>query len=108
MAGFRSLSKLSGRPLPRNSRSSASPCRRRATPRSLPIRALLTGTPKERFTSSFRREPPAGAREALKLPNKKYPKAELIGLIGRLLAVHPALASAAERPVIYRNGKVAA
>jgi len=50
----------------------------------------------------------ARAREALKLPNKKYPKAELIGLIGRVLAVHPALASEAERPVIYRNGKAAA
>src|SRR5262245_32932195 len=50
----------------------------------------------------------ARAREALKLPNKKYPKAELIGLIGRVLAVHPGLASAAERPVIYRNGRAAA
>ena len=50
----------------------------------------------------------ARAREALKLPNKKYPKAELIGLIGRVLAVHPGLASEAERPVVYRNGKAAA
>src|SRR5215470_10586057 len=50
----------------------------------------------------------ARARDALKLPNKKYPKAELIGLIGRVLAAHPALASEAERPVVYRNGKAAA
>jgi hypothetical protein len=50
----------------------------------------------------------ARAREALKLPNKKYPKAELIGLIGRVLAAHPGLASEAERPVIYRDGRAAA
>jgi hypothetical protein len=50
----------------------------------------------------------ARAREALKLPNKKYPKAELIGLIGRVLAVNPGLASEAERPVVYRNGRAAA
>jgi hypothetical protein len=50
----------------------------------------------------------ARAREALKLPNKKYPKAELIGLIGRVLAAQPGLASEAERPVIYRNGRAAA
>jgi len=50
----------------------------------------------------------ARAREALKLPDKKYPKAELIGLIGNILAAHPGLASAAERPVVYRHARAAA
>jgi len=61
-----------------------------------------------RATEAVAQRVHARAREALKLPNKKYPKAELIGLIGRVLAVHPGLASAAERPVIYRNGRAAA
>jgi hypothetical protein len=43
------------------------------------------------------------AREALKLPDKKYPKPELIGLIGRILDAHPGLASEAERRVIHRR-----
>jgi len=47
------------------------------------------------------------ARDALKLPDKKYPKAELIGLIGRVLSVRPELADAAERPVIFRHHPVA-
>jgi hypothetical protein len=50
----------------------------------------------------------ARAREALKLPDKKYPKAELIGLIARTLAAHPVLAAEAERPVVYRHAKAAA
>ena len=50
----------------------------------------------------------ARARDALKLPDKKYPKAELIGLIGRVLTAHPALAGAAERPIVYRHAKAAA
>ena len=50
----------------------------------------------------------ARAREALKLPDKKYPKPELIGLIARTLAAHPELASAAERPVVYRQARAAA
>jgi hypothetical protein len=49
----------------------------------------------------------ARAREALKLPDKKYPKAELIGLIGRILAAHPGLAAAAERPIVYRRTRAA-
>jgi hypothetical protein len=61
-----------------------------------------------RHSEAVARRVHARAREALKLPNKKYPKAELIGLIGRVLAVHPVLASEAERPVVYRNGKAAA
>ena len=50
----------------------------------------------------------ARSREALKLPDKKYPKAELIGLIGCILAAHPGLAAAAERPVVYRHARAAA
>lgn len=50
----------------------------------------------------------ARAREALKLPDKKYPKAELIGLIGCVLAAHPALATDAEQPVVYRHARNAA
>jgi len=50
----------------------------------------------------------ARAREALKLPDKKYPKPELIGLIARTLAAHPTLASPAERPMVYRQARAAA
>ena len=50
----------------------------------------------------------ARAREALKLPDKKYPKPELIGLIARTLAAQPTLASAAERPIVYRHTRAAA
>jgi hypothetical protein len=50
----------------------------------------------------------ARAREALKLPDKKYPKPELIGLIASILAAHPGLAGEAERPVVYRQARVAA
>jgi hypothetical protein len=50
----------------------------------------------------------ARARDALKLPDKKYPKPELIGLIARTLAAHPTLASDRERPIVYRQGRVAA
>ena len=47
----------------------------------------------------------ARAREALKLPDKKYPKAELIGLIGRVIEASPDLAGPREQPVIYRRGE---
>ncbi len=47
----------------------------------------------------------ARARDALKLPDKKYPKAELIGLIGAVLEAAPELASPRERPVIYRRAE---
>jgi hypothetical protein len=50
----------------------------------------------------------ARAREALKLPDRKYPKPELIGLIASMLTVHPALAADAERPVVYRHPRAAA
>lgn len=43
------------------------------------------------------------ARDALKLPNKKYPKAELIGLIGAVLEAAPELASPREQQVVYRR-----
>jgi hypothetical protein len=48
------------------------------------------------------------AREALKLPDKKYPKAELIALIGGILAAHPGLAAAIEWPLVYRHTRDAA
>jgi hypothetical protein len=50
----------------------------------------------------------ARAREALKLPDKKYPKAELIGLIGRTLAAYPSIASQGERPIVFRRARAAA
>jgi hypothetical protein len=43
------------------------------------------------------------ARDALNLPDKKYPKEKLIGLIGRLLHKWPELRSAEEQPVIYER-----
>jgi hypothetical protein len=43
------------------------------------------------------------AREAFVLPDQRYPKEQLVGLIGKILARHPELASPAERPVIYRR-----
>jgi hypothetical protein len=45
----------------------------------------------------------ARAKDAQKLPDKKYPKAELIGLIGTVLSACPELASPRERPIIYRR-----
>jgi hypothetical protein len=45
------------------------------------------------------------ARDALKLPDKKYPKAELIGLIGAVLDASPDLAGPRERPVVYRRAQ---
>ncbi|MEZ6119547.1 MAG: hypothetical protein R3C28_23675 [Pirellulaceae bacterium] len=41
------------------------------------------------------------AKEALRLPDKLYPKEELIGLIGQLLHHHPELQAPCERPIIY-------
>jgi hypothetical protein len=43
------------------------------------------------------------AKQALDLPDTKYPKEELIGLIGRLYARHPGLASPREQRVVYRR-----
>jgi hypothetical protein len=40
-------------------------------------------------------------REALDLPDKKYPKEHLVGLIGRLLHQWPELRSERERPLVY-------
>lgn len=42
------------------------------------------------------------AREALSLPDKKYPKEELVGLLGRLLHRWPELRGAAEQPLVFR------
>ena len=41
------------------------------------------------------------AREALRLPDKRYPKAELIAMIAQILAAQPSLRDASEEPVIY-------
>ncbi len=43
------------------------------------------------------------AREALHLPDLRYPKEELVGLIGALLHRHPALRGPTEVPVVYRS-----
>lgn len=41
------------------------------------------------------------ARKALRLPDKRYPKEELVGLLGRVLYNQPDLQTAAERPRVY-------
>ncbi len=41
------------------------------------------------------------AREALRLPDRKYCKEELVGLIGQILHVRPELRGPREKPVIY-------
>jgi hypothetical protein len=41
------------------------------------------------------------AREALRLPDKRYPKEELFGLIGQLLHDRPELRGPREQPVVY-------
>jgi hypothetical protein len=43
------------------------------------------------------------ARAALQLPDTRYPKEKLLGLIARLLKRWPELRDAAEQPVIYRR-----
>lgn len=70
----------------------------RAT-RILAFRALANAahTPKEAALVL------AKAREALDLPDDRYPKEELLGLIASLLARWPDLRSAAEHPVIFRG-----
>lgn len=47
------------------------------------------------------------AREAFALPDKRYPKEALVGLLGRLLHRFPALRSAAEEPVVHLSGGAA-
>jgi hypothetical protein len=61
-----------------------------------------------RSSEAVARRVHARAREALKLPDKRYPKAELIGLIGCVLAAHPSLATEAERPTVYKHTRAAA
>ena len=41
------------------------------------------------------------AREALRLPDTRYPKEQLIGLIGAILHAWPALRGPRERPVVF-------
>lgn len=43
------------------------------------------------------------ARDALRLPDRKYPKEELAGLMGRVLCCRPSLCSDRERPTVYRK-----
>lgn len=45
----------------------------------------------------------AKARDAFALPDERYPKERLVGLIGRILARFPELAAPKERPVIFRK-----
>ncbi len=45
------------------------------------------------------------AREAMRLPDRKYPKEHLVGLIGQIVHLHPHLQSERERPVIYGLAK---
>lgn len=45
----------------------------------------------------------AKAREALDLPDEKYPKEALLGLIARIIARWPALRGPREDPVVYRR-----
>ena len=46
----------------------------------------------------------ARAREAFALPDRRYPKEALVGLLGRLLHRFPALRSPAEEPVVHLSG----
>ncbi len=48
------------------------------------------------------------ARDALVLPDQKYPKEQLLGLIGTILHRWPELRSATEVPVIYRRKEAVA
>ena len=41
------------------------------------------------------------AREALRLPDTKYPKEQLVGLIGRVLHLRPELRGPRERITVY-------
>lgn len=43
------------------------------------------------------------AREAMHLPDLRYPKEELVGLIGRIVHRHAALRNERERNVVYRS-----
>lgn len=61
------------------------------------------------LANAARHDPETGARvlkrarDALRLPDKKYPKEELIALIAKVLAAHPALGGAREQPTVYRR-----
>jgi hypothetical protein len=59
------------------------------------------------LANAAKADPDAGARvlrrarEALRLPDKKYPKEQLVGLIGQILHAWPELRGPRERPMIY-------
>lgn len=46
------------------------------------------------------------AKEAMLLPDMKYPKEALLGLIGRVMHHWPELAGTREKPVIYGLDKL--
>ena len=47
----------------------------------------------------------AKAREALDLPDARYPKEELVGLMGHILHRFPGLRAPGEAPVVYRRSR---
>jgi hypothetical protein len=59
------------------------------------------------LASAARADPSAAARvlkrarEALRMPDKRYPKEQLVGLIAQILHLRPELRGIRERPVIY-------
>jgi len=67
--------------------------------RMLAFRALenAAGTPESAAILAAR------IRDAMAMPDRKYPKEELTGLLGRLLHRWPGLCTAAEQPTVYRR-----
>lgn len=61
------------------------------------------------LANAARHDPETGARvlsrarDALRLPDKKYPKEELIALLGKVLSSNPQLSSEKERQVVFRR-----
>jgi hypothetical protein len=49
----------------------------------------------------------ARARDALELPDERYPKDALVGLIGTILARHPGLRGPGEEPQVFRSRRAA-
>ncbi|MFG0332451.1 MAG: gliding motility protein [Maioricimonas sp. JB049] len=68
----------------------------RAT-RALAFRALANAAVDLETADRVHRQ----CREAMYLPDKRYPKEQLVGLIGRLLHAWPELRAETEQPVIY-------
>ncbi len=65
--------------------------------RALAIDALANATASEEAARAVLPK----ARDALRLPEKRYPREELIGLIGTILHRHPSLRSERERPIVF-------